>query len=201
MFSRNLMGLAGLLVVASIFGATASDAAVRFGAKLTTSTFPSNTGIEPKFCNDPEGPPHPKCTWVEMQAYSNGPKGHKAPMDGTIGKIRLISCVPGSFKLQIARANAALREAKVVRDGPIIRYEGDPDRCDNNKQKIESFNVNVKVKKGDMLAIKTNKTAMLRCDSGGDKILMFAPPLMAGAGVEEADFDSGCFLLLEAEYK
>lgn len=201
MSRSKLCAIIGIAITAAVLGTTASNAATRFGAKLTANTFPSNTGINPKFCDGTDDASLGKCTWISMRAFGRSAKAHRAPQDGTIGKIRLISCVPGSFKLQIARANADTGQGKVVREGPNIRYLGDPDQCDNDVQLIETFNVNVPVKKNDLLAIKTAKTGMLRCDSGGEKILMYVPPLVAGDGPEEADFDSGCFLLLEAEYK
>lgn len=200
MSASKMLNMLTLVVSIAMLGTSASQAGVRFGAKLTTNTFPSNAA-QGQFCNEPDGPPHPKCTWVEMRAYNNTPQGHRAPKDGVVGTLRLISCIPGSFKLQIVRARPNLDEAASVREGPIVHYQGDPQHCSDNNYKIDVIAVHVPVKKGDYLAIKTKKTGMLRCDSGGKKILLFDPPLVFGNGFEEAEDDSGCFLLLEAEYK
>ena len=77
-----------------------SAAPVRFGAKLTTDTQPQPA----LWCDEPnEDPPHPTCTWVMNEAYGRPSGGHKAPKAGTIGKVRLMSCEPGSLKVQVAR--------------------------------------------------------------------------------------------------
>lgn len=199
MQAKGLMSTMGIVIAVAMLGTSPSVAGQKFGAKLSANTFPSNAA-EGESCDFDDAAPNPKCTWVQNLAFDRGPNAHKAPKDGVIGKLRLISCVPGSFKLQMVRINGE-GHGKALREGPIIEYQGDADDCENQTQTIESFNVNVKVKKGEQLAIKTKKTGMLRCDSGGTKIHIFEPPLISGQGYEEPSDDSGCFLLLEAEYK
>jgi CoA binding domain len=87
-------------------------------------------------------------------------------------------------------------EAKAVRNGPRIEYQGQPDP--NEPYKVESFSVHVHVNKGDRLAIKTKKTSTLRCSSGGPNTLLFAPPLVVGEGFQDEFDDDGCWMLIEA---
>ena len=65
------------------------------------------------------------CTWVAVEAFENGDQD-KAPRNGTIRKVRLISCVAGSFTVQVARARPGDDgKAKIVRQGPTINYAKD----------------------------------------------------------------------------
>ena len=47
--------------------------------------------------------------------------------------------------------------------------------------KVETFKVNVPVKKGQQLALRGNYTSMVRCSSGGDNTLIYQPPLLPAA--------------------
>ena len=78
---------------------------------------------EGKRCSD-EISSAESCTWVATVAYHNGSHS-KAPVTGTIGTVRLVSCVAGSFILQIATPASGHR-ARVLRNGPTINYKKDP---------------------------------------------------------------------------
>lgn len=85
----------------------------------------------------------------------------------------------------------------MTRNGPNITYLGQPKRG----AIVETFNVNVHVKKGEYVAISAKKTSILRCNSGGTRQLLFQPALVPGDPFETADDDDGCELLLEAIYE
>ena len=62
-----------------------------------------------------------------VEAYENG-DNYRAPRNGTIRRVRLISCVAGSFRVQVAPARPFAGddgEAKIVRQGPTIHYAKD----------------------------------------------------------------------------
>jgi hypothetical protein len=182
---------AALLVAAQAVPAGAGNV-VRFGAALSTDYEPSNS-VPAHECND-DGDP---CTWVMNTPFKRDPGEQKAPMNGTIHTIRLIAGAPGSFKLQIGRIKPDQGTAKIVRSGPKITYAGIGfDGGDN----IEEFDVNVTVRKGDVLAIRARRTSALRCDSGGPKIFQFVPKLPVGGPFQTKTDDDGCFLMIEAEY-
>lgn len=83
----------------------ASAAPVRFGAKLTNDTQPQPA----LWCDEPnDTPPHPS-TWILNEAYGRPNGGHKAPKAGTIGRVRLMSCDAGSFRVQVARKVAGTK--------------------------------------------------------------------------------------------
>ena len=171
-------------------------AKVRFGAKLTTNTQPSNAG--PAHVCSPQDPAAHSCTWVMNKSY-NRTNGEAAPKDGVIAKIRVIAAVSGHFRLQLVKEKSATSRAKAVRNGPVLHYQGQPDNAVNYV--IETFSVNVTVHKGERLAAKGNALSILRCDNGSPNVLQFEPPLVVGDSFRTADANDGCFLLIEAQYK
>jgi hypothetical protein len=191
--------LALSFLFAGLFAAQAGE--VHFGAALDKHTQPSNAGTG-DFCN--VNTKHNDCSFVLMQAYQcefgSCTNGHLAPQDGTINKISLIACAPGSFVLQIAQANATTKKSNVISSGPAINYKGDPKQCDGNTYQIESFAVNVPVKQGQYLAVDTQKVGFVRCSGGGANMLLYDPPLADGVTARKANGQDGCFMLLEAFY-
>src|SRR3990172_652770 len=132
---------------------TTSAARVRFGARLTTDTQPQPA----LWCDEPnEDPPHSTCTWVMNEAFGRPDGGHKAPKAGTIGTVRLISCLPGSLRVQVARRVPGSEAYKVVKNGPVLNYQGDPEGCgedDDGVYPIESFPTNLTLSKPDRITI------------------------------------------------
>jgi hypothetical protein len=125
--------------------------------------------------------------------------GERSPRAGTMIRLRVIAEAAGSFRLQIARARKTgpdRYEGKVVRNGPSISYAGQPDEDD--PYRVETFTVNIPVKKGDRLAIRKRATSALRCGGGGDGTLLFYPALAPGGAFRRNTDDHDCLLLLEA---
>lgn len=172
-----------------------AKAPVKFGAKLDPTVQPSNS-LPAHPCSQ-EAPGTP-CTFVQNEAYGRPDGGEHAPRTGTIKKIRLIAGGPGSFRLQIAKVKPDQR-AKVVANGPKISYTGQTEaNFESDNYKVESFNVNVPVHKGDQLALRGNYTSMLRCSSGGDNTLIYQPPLRLGNPFQPVSDTDGCWILMEA---
>lgn len=188
---------AALAVLAvTIVPATASAAPVKFGSKLNSTVQPSNS-LPGLGCGEAAGP----CTFVQQEAYGRPDGGELAPKTGTIKKIRLIAGGPGSFKLQIAKVKRSTlfgtNEAKVVASGPRISYQGQTEANDEaGSYRVETFDVDVPVMKGQQLALKGNVTSMVRCSSGGDNTLIYTPPL--GSAFRSATNTDGCWILMEA---
>ncbi len=195
------LGSTFAVILALSVAATAIAAPIRFGAKLTTDTQPQPA----LWCDEPnDSPPHANCTWVLNEALGRPGAGEKAPKNGTISRVRLMSCDAGNFKVQVARKVSGTSKYRVVRNGPTIKYKGDPQGCgddDDFVYKIESFATNFQVHKGDRIAIKAKRTGTLRCGSGGDNTLLFAPPFAAGSKARKATDTQGCLLLVEWQYK
>jgi hypothetical protein len=171
---------------ASVQPATAQ----RFGAKLTSDLFPDNAAPA-HTCAEPSS-----CTWAMNQA-KNRTNGAAAPRDGKISKIRLIAGEAGHFKLQFVTVKNGKWTA--VKGGPTITYSGQPATAGSNVV-IESFNVNIAIKKGWHLAAKASSLSILSCNSGSPNVYQFQPGLVVGDSARTPDDHDGCFLLLEAQY-
>ncbi len=195
--AKTLALLAVIAAVAMMIVPAISGAApVKFGSKLNATVQPSNSlpGLD---CGEAAGP----CTFVQQEAYGRPDGGELAPKTGTIKKIRLVAGGPGSFKLQIAKVKRSTlfgtNEAKVVASGPRISYQGQTEANDEaGSYRVETFDVNVPVKKGQQLALKGNITSMVRCSSGGANTLIYTPPL--GSSFRPATETDGCWILMEA---
>ena len=194
---KKIIFAAIAVIAMTIVPATSMAAPVKFGSKLNPTVQPSNSlpGLD---CGEGASGP---CTFVQNEAYGRPDGGELAPKTGTIKKIRLIAGGPGSFKLQIAKVKRSTlfgtNEAKVVANGPRISYQGQTEANDESgSYRVETFNVDVPVKKGQQLALKGNITSMIRCSSGGDNTLVYTPTL--GSSFRPATSTDGCWILMEA---
>jgi hypothetical protein len=181
---------------------TAAAGPVRFGANLSSSLFPDNA-YSGQTCDHEltGGSATYACTWIENLAKNSATPlaSARAPKDGFINKIRVISGKGGSVKLFLARYKPATNQGKVVKAGPTITYNTDPCNPDCHVQTISISPL--QVHKGDMLSIRTAKTSILSCNSGSNSTALFQPPLAVGGPFTTADDTSGCFLLLQAQYQ
>ena len=200
--ARRLVRRTGVLaaiaaVAMTVAPATGMAAPVKFGSKLNPTVQPSNSLPGLRCSQEAAGP----CTFVQQEAYGRPDGGELAPKTGTIRKIRLIAGGPGSFKLQIAKVKRSTlfgtNEAKVVASGPRISYQGQTEaNFEDSSYRVETFDVDVPVKKGQQLALKGNVTSMVRCSSGGPNTLIYTPPL--GSAFRPATNTDGCWILMEA---
>jgi hypothetical protein len=204
--TRRLARFTGLAAavasVAMMIAPAAGMAAapVKFGARLNPTVQPSNS-LPGLMCEHQT--PGATCTMIQNEAYGRPDGGHLAPKTGTIRKIRLIAGGPGSFKLQIAKVQQSTlfktNKAKVVANGPRISYTGQTEANEESgAYRVESFDVNVPVQKGQQLALRGNITSMIRCSSGGDNTLIYTPPLLSGSPFKPATGTDGCWILMEA---
>ncbi len=194
MFNRTKTSIALAVAALAMVGGPAAASASNFGADVKPDVQPSNAGT-PHDCNGFEGE---TCTWVLNDAYGN-PGGEKAPEDGKLKQIKLIAGAPGSFKLQLVKVTNN-QKAKVVTQGPRIRYDGQTGP-DDGTYDVEKFKVDVPVHAGEQIAIKTKKTSTLRCSSGGDNTLLYNPALKVGNALQSLGSDDGCWLLIEGKIK
>jgi hypothetical protein len=192
-------GLVAVLAALALTVAPASgmaSAPVKFGAKLNSRVQPSNS-LPGLTCNGPETALEP-CTMVLNEAYGRPDGGELAPKTGTIKKIRLIAGGPGSFRLMaVKHINGTESIAK--RYGQRISYSGQMESAEEEGDyRVESFPVDMKIKKGEQLALRGSITSMIRCSSGGDNTLIYTPPLFLGGYFTPASNTDGCWLLMEA---
>jgi hypothetical protein len=199
---RLTAAAAGLATVAALalIGGSAASAATKFGADLTTGTQPSNASNASCKDADPSLTVTP-CTRVATTFADVGSvNGNlKAPKDGAI-KIKLIAAQPGTMipfvvKLKGLDSGTFTAMGKATAKAPRINYVSSIRETD---YKVQSFKVSFKVKKGEYLAIKSKRTSMLRCNSGGGKQLLFQPPLKVGDPFDQSDGQDDCVLLIQA---
>lgn len=199
-FARFTGLAAAVASVAMMVAPAAGAAPVKFGSKLDPTVQPSN-GLPGLMCS--QEAPGAACTMIQNEAYGRPDGGQLAPKTGTIKRIRLIAGGPGSFKLQIAKVQQATlfkaNRAKVVYEGPRISYTGQTEANEESgAYRVESFAVNVPVKKGQQLALRGSITSMVRCSSGGDNTLIYTPSLLSGGPFKPATGTEGCWILMEA---
>ena len=162
-----------------------------FGAKLDTNAFPANA-FEGQECPDPGA-----CTRVMNRAYGGGTIS--APKAGYVDKIKIVAGVPGSFRLFFVKVKAGTHQAKAVKRGPVINYQGQPD--DNTPMVIETFNIaDIYVQAGWRLAIKSSNPSLLRCDSGNGSFT-YQPGLVVGDPFRNETDNSSCAILIQAIYR
>lgn len=187
--------LALMLAPATGLGA----APVKFGSKLNPLMQPSNS--LPGLRCSPER--IEACTMVQNEAYGRAEGGELAPRSGTIKKIRLIAGAPGYFRLQVAKVRQPYEanHARVVANGQMITYQGQTEaNWESGVYRIETFEVNVPIKKGQQLALHSNGTPMsaIRCSSGGPNTLIFEGGLNLREPFAPASDSDGCWMLIEA---
>jgi hypothetical protein len=194
-----LAALASLAVMAAPAAGLAA-APVKFGAELNPTVQPSNSlpGLP---CSKERA--QMRCTMVLNEAYGRPDGGELAPRTGTIKRIRLIAGGPGTMRIQVAKVKRSTlfgsNEAKVVKQGAKIAYQGQTEaNWETGSYRVETFKVNVPVKKGQQLAIHTNDTSIVRCSSGGDNTLIYLGGKYPRQPFSPADSTDGCWLLVEA---
>ena len=204
--AQKIARRAGLLAAVASLALMVAPAAgfatapVKFGAKLDPTVQPSNSlpGLQ---CSQERL--NMPCTMVQNEAYGRPDGGELAPRSGTIRKIRLIAGGPGTFRLQIAKVKRSTlfgsNEAKVVANGPKISYQGQAEaNWESGSYRVESFDVDVPVKKGQQLAMHTNGTSAIRCSSGGDNTLIYLLGRYPRQPSIPATSTDGCWMLMEA---
>lgn len=207
--SRKLTHLSGLAAavacVATMVAPAAGMAApVKFGAKLDPTVQPSNSL--------PGLPCIPElrlwsCSMVQNEAYGRPDGGHIAPKTGTIKRIRLIAGGPGETRIYTAKVRRktllTTKEARIFQRGPKIVYQGQSEEnWESGSYRVESFPVDIRIKKGEQLAVHApGKSPMVRCSSGGDNTLIYSREFRPKHPFNEAEGSDGCWLLLEAIYR
>lgn len=203
---KKLVGLTTMAAIALTMAsipaqANAAGPRVNFGSQLDSSVQPSNS--TPAHQCDPISL-MTTCTFVMNEAYGRPDGGEKAPVSGTLKKVRVISGATGSFRLQLVKARQVngIWRAKVKAQGPIINLQGqDQSNWDSSNYKVEEFKVNMPIRKGWRLSMAATSTSAVRCSSGGDNTLIFSPSLAPGAGSRDATSDDGCWPLIEGVIK
>jgi hypothetical protein len=195
----------------ALMAAIAAAAMIPAGASAATATFGSSLNHEPanagSSCdqNNLDNPPF--CTHVG--SFYPGTSGRvNAPFNGTIVKIRVRAEGPMTMKFKLVRlrnvsADHKSGQAKVVAVSRTLHFNG-PSQAqqDNGVSPIESAKVNIKVHRGDVVAIDTSNNQAEYCSDGTPGQLTFFNPILApGDGFRSAQGVDTCLLLVQAVIK
>jgi hypothetical protein len=191
--------LAALLIVPT------AGAVTKFGSDLKNKDGSVTQPTSEKNCQQDANPldSTEKCDRIAVRYQDTGAIQNNiiAPQNGTIDKLKLVALHKGAFKFELGdvkQLNGSDGQGKIVDHGPKIEHKSSiigPD------YKIQTFNVDIPVHKGDYLAIKSRKTSLLKCQSGSTEQLLFQPTLPVGGPFESnLGHRSNCTLLLQAVY-
>jgi hypothetical protein len=200
---RRLSLAVGLAATALLALPASTGAVAKFGAKLTEN----GSAVEPAGGNDCQSSSglvlNPgACTRISYKFIDPGPiQGNsKAPKDGRLKALKLVANDPGDFRFFLAKtkdlnSSAGTGKGKVTRRGPNIAYDGTFD--------VETFGLGgLKVKKGERIAINGDHYDAERCTPGGNRQLLFQPPLALSDPFTSADAsDDSCTMLVQVVYK
>ena len=189
-----VLASAGLVAVPAASGATN----FKFGAKLNRE--PDNSSPAHS-CSDDFSDLQGACTRVLVSSETGLAGGNlTSPHDGTLTKFKVRSGAPGSVRFQLVRlknlsSNNGSAQGKARTKSKVFQIQGHGFDATNQ---IETFKVNMKVKKGDYVAILSSKTGAERCTSGSNRQLLFAPPLQPGDPFRSSDGAGNCTLMAQA---
>jgi hypothetical protein len=196
--SRSVATLVVTVSALATMPAIASAATTTFGSSLNHS--PANAGST---CaeNGVSGPA--LCTHVG--SFYPGTSGRaRSPVSGTITKIRLLAEGPTTLVVKVVQVRNVSSDhkhgqAKAIAKSRTLHVQGTMDA--NGNSLVESFNVSLKVKKGDELAVDTTSNTAEYCADGTPGQLLFDPILAIGHGFRSAGGVDGCLMLVQAVVK
>jgi hypothetical protein len=196
--SRFEAGLVTALTAAAIIPAGAAAATSNFGSSLNHD--PANSGSS---CDQNNLSNSPFCTHVG--SFYPGFSGHaQAKFSGTITKIKLRAEGPMNFRFKLIEVRHLTSDhkrgqAKVV---PVTRklHAKGPSTTDTSSP-VETFNVHIKVRKGDYVGLDTNHNTAEYCSDGTPgQLTFFHPDLSLGDGFQHSQGVDDCLLLVQAVY-
>ena len=189
---RDALAFLALVIALALGVLTAIPASgmatTRFGAKLSGDLDPVEVEEQ---CPDDGG----LCTRVPLRYEHPTHAGSSpyAPRDGVIDKIRLVSSTEGVLVPQVVKVKgnfAPITEVKVKAEGPELEYDG--------TGLVESFNVDLPIKEGQRIAMRTQFAGALHCEPGIDNEAIVDPVLFLGDPFTDANYYTGCTHLLQA---
>ncbi len=196
--SRFATGFATALTAAAIVPAGAMAATSTFGSSLNHD--PANAGTS---CdqNNLDNPPF--CTHVG--SFYPGFSGRaQATSNGTITKIKLRAEGPMTFRFKLMQvrhlsSDHKRGQAKVVAVSRKLHATGASNS--DGSSRVETFNVHIKVHRGDYVGIDTNNNTAEYCSDGTPgQLTFFNPDLNLGDGFQQSQGVDDCLLLVQAVY-
>ncbi len=196
--SRFIPAVAAAFAAAALVPAGAAAATATFGSSLDHA--PANAGST---CAQDGVSGSALCTHVG--SFYPGFSGRaQSPVSGTVVHLRLRPAGPITFRAEIVnvrhvssnhqsgQAQAAVQSRQISIPGPT------QDEIDNGDFPVVTVNVDLKVRKGQELAINTTSNTAEYCSDGTPGQLLFDPVLSLGHGFSSSQGIDGCLLLVQA---
>jgi hypothetical protein len=192
------IAICAALASSALLALPATSGAFKFGAKLDSE--PSNSAPAHE-CSDDNSDIQNPCTRVLVKSETGLVSGNlTSPKAGKLTKIRVRAGAPGSIRFKLVRLKdpnpvQGTIKGKAVAKSKVFQVKG---RGFDATNPVESFNVNMTVRKGDYLGFDSSKTSALRCSSGGLRQFLFHPTLTVGDSFESTSFTGSCTLMVQA---
>jgi hypothetical protein len=200
--SRLMCGVVAVLGAIALVPATASASITWFGSSLDHT--PANAGSS---CSD-DGVGHPGDRCTHVGSYYPGFSGHaQSKVSGTIIQLKVRPEGPMTFTAKVVtvrRVSSNHRSGQAqatVRSRPITVPGPTQDQIDNGVYPVEKFNVSLKVKKGQEIAIDTTSNTAEYCSDGTPGQLLFDPVLSIGHPFRTSNGVDDCLMLVQAVVK
>ena len=195
---RRIAIPAAAVASVALLALPATSGAFKFGAKLDRE--PSNSAPTHD-CSKDGGDIQSPCTRVLVKSETGLVNGNlTSPKAGKLTKIRVRAGAAGSIRFKLVRLKepnpaAGTIKGKAVAKSKVFQVQGNGFDATNP---IESFTVNMKVRKGDYLGFDSSKTSALLCSSGGVRQFLFHPTLTVGDPFRSTSFTGSCTLMVQA---
>jgi hypothetical protein len=200
--SRIVPALAVVLSAAAFAPGAASASTSWFGSSLDHT--PANAGST--CAEDGVGHSGDWCTHVASD-YPGFSGRVKSPANGTIVALKIEPQGPMTFEAEVVnvrrlssnlhrgQAQATARSHRISLAGPT------QDEMDASIYPVDTVHVNLKVKKGQEIAINTTSNTAEYCADGTPGQLLFDPVLRSGAGFSHSAGVDECLMLVQAVVK
>lgn len=196
--ARLMSILVAALGATAVVPAAASASTTWFGSSLDHT--PANAGSS---CSDDGVGPSSLCTHVG--SYYPGFSGRaQSPANGTITALKVRPEGPMTLTAKVVNvrnvaADHRSGQAKAIVRSRLINVPGPTqDQIDNGVYPVVKFNVHLKVKKGQELAIDTTSNTAEYCADGTPGQLLFDPILSLGHGFTNSAGVDDCLMLIQA---
>jgi hypothetical protein len=196
---RIVAGLAAALMAVAILPAGASAATSTFGSSLNHD--PANAGTS---CDQNNLDSMPLCTHIG--SFYPGNSGRvKANYNGTIAKVKVRAQGPMTMKFELVKvrnlsSDHRSGQAKLIAVSRTLNVHGPTQtQADDGIYPVESFNVHIKVHKGDELALETSNNQAEYCSNGTPGQLTFFNPRLSFGGFDTSRGVDDCLLLVQAQ--
>jgi hypothetical protein len=201
-FTTRITTLAAAAALAAAVAPSGASAATTwFGSSLNHE--PANAGST---CEDNGLLGFTSCTHVG--SYFPGQSGRaKSPVNGTIVKIRVRAQAPTKMTFKVVKVRKVAQnhksgQARAVAKSRTVTVNGpSQQQLDDGIYPVETFNVHLRVHKGEELAIDTPSNTAEYCSDGTPGQLLFGPKLAVGGSYKSSKGYDSCLMLARAVVK